>query len=626
MSQNKSWVDDPKLLTAAARRMQTEHSGANGETRAYQRLYYQKPVVDGSTTLIGQESGIVVNDILRRHGGNLTAEVIDAGISLLCKKLQPKVLPVGGDFSLQQSCKQLSRCIDGVAEQSEWLREFTHVVRSGTISRAGFAKVYVDSSTNEIRTMGLNNLCVYWPQDTTRVPREIIVCYPVPKRKLRADFPKDVEGQDTAERIEKLTTWRPPPVVGVDDSVARAEIDTVCVVEAWSLANGPQDPGRHSIVAGSMVLFDEEYHLDVHQVIKFSWKPSETGFAGVPLTRTIGPYDLARKRLLIRVLSQLDGAVPWLLHDDETEVVVSDLDFQRVSYPRGSTAPQVVVPNPVSEQVLKQLQVFREDAFKEAHINENAASGNIPAQLKSAVAQFAWIDTVQGAILPQQESWQDLWKAAAAVAVALAPNRKVRARMGEMLEELKLPNMPRDRFQISLGVGSGLPTTLSGKLEALQQIQAAVPGALDNSDVLRHIGIPDVAQLSDRLLATRTWAEKALEGARDEGRFRMPSRLLGPEGLQAMHRIGCQEYLLADQKNMLANTDYYPPVNMELMRREILACEYLLGMAPTAPPPPAPLPAPTVMAPGPEVAPAPPMAPAPAPLPPAPPAPGVMTA
>lgn len=577
----KTWIDDPTLLMPTVRRLEREHAPRVNENRRYQRLYYAKPFISGDSAVLGDADGSHMYDLLRRHGANLTAEVIDAGIALLCRKLKPLVLPVGGDYETQTACKRIGRVVDGVAESGEWLSEFTEVARAGMIGDAGFALIDVDRATDEIRAWKLDANYVFWPQDGTRKPRTIVVVLPIPKATLIAQHP------EFEAEINALPLWRPKKVVGVDDlGGSTADVDTVAVALGWALALGPKAPGRRVVACGDLILEDEPYTLDIHQVIKFSWKPSANGFAGVPLARTVAPYDLTNKRLLNRTLAALDGAVPWLLTEEESDVEsVSDVEFQRITYPRGSQPPQVVVPNPVSTQSLDRMEANRSAGFREAHINENAAQGQAPTAMKSAVAQFAWADSVQTVLLPQQEAWQKLWRDAAHVVTALLQtDKKVRVRFGDLLEEITLPKLPRDKYRITFGLVSGLALTVSGRLEQLQQIQAALPNKLDNEDVLRHIGLPDTQQLADRLLAPRELAEYIVQQALEKGDLIVPPRMLGADGMAALYRIASQEYCGALKRPR----NYYKREHLEVLRKVVLITDFLMK----APVMPAPAPAP----------------------------------
>lgn len=598
---NLTWVDDPSLLVSTARRFEREHAPRVNENRRYQRLYYQKPFVTAPE--MAQEDGVVVYDVLRRHGANLTAEVIDAGIALLCRRLKPKVSPVGGDYAHQTACTRLERVIDGVAEAGKWLSVFTEVARAGMYGDVGFALIDVDEKDNRCKAWKLDQNYVFWPLDATTVPRQLVIVMPVPKRTLKARYALTEDGKrDLAmeKKIDALPTWRPKRVVGVDDIGAGAEVDTVALVIGWCLPEGPNMPGKKTVAAGDLVFSDDPYELDVHQVVKYSWKPNANGFAGVPLTRTLAPWDLTNKQILKRTLNALDGAVPWLLHEEENDIeAVSDVEFQHVTFPRGGVAPTVVVPNPVSTQALDRLEDNRSSAFREAHINENAAQGQAPNGIKSAVAQFAWADAVQTVLLPQQEAWQEMWKDAAYIVTALmATNKKARVRVGEILEEVDIPDLDRSKYEISFGLISGLALTVSGRLEQLTQIQAALPNKLDNEDVLRHIGLTDTKQIADRLLAPRELAEYIVQQALEHGEMITPPRAMGPDGLAALYRIASQEYCGALKKPR----NYYPRKHLEVLRRVMAAAAWLQKApnAATAMAAPAPiLPLPTVpMGPG----------------------------
>lgn len=572
------WRHQPDLLMPAVKAFERQHAPRVNENRRMQRLYYQKPFVAADRTVLADADGAQMYDILRRNGANLTSEVVDAGIALLCRRLQPKILPVGGDHEHQEACRRIGEVVSGVSDAAEWLAEFTEVARAGSVNDIGFALIDLDPIDDEIKCWKLDQDYVFWPLDATRVPQELAIVLAVPRETIRARYVGTTAMPGlppiTDELINAIPTWRPKKVVGVDDLGGSAsDVDTCALAIGWVLALGDKHPGRKTVMAGDLLLADAPYLLDIHQVVHFSWKPSAKGFAGVPLTRAVAPYDLTNKRLLARTLAALDGAVPWLLVEEENDIeAVSDVEFQRVTYPRGSQPPTVVVPNPVSTQALDRMEANRSAAFREAHINENAAQGQAPSGIKSAVAQFAWADAVQTVLLPQQEAWQRLWRDAAHVVVALMQTSKAaRVRMGDRLEEVELPSISRDKYRITFGLVSGLSLTVSGRLEQLTQIQAALPNKLDNEDVLRHIGLPDTQQLADRLLAPRELAEYIVSEALKHGRVITPPRMLGPDGLAALYRIATQEYCGALKRPR----NYYKRDHLEALRKITLICDHL---------------------------------------------------
>jgi hypothetical protein len=571
----KSWIEDPKLLEGMAKTLESEHASRLAESKSYLRMYYNRPVVSADYSRPYREHAVF--EALRdRHGGNLTREVIDGAAANICRPLSAEVLPKGVEFELEQGCRQASRLIEGVYDNSNFLAIGKRAFKDGCTADIGPVKGLIDPEANEIKFERLNPLQTYWVDNGTDNPRTVLTTTSISRDELAARYPRH------KGKIMDMTPWSPPLVVGVDQPQARRRNpNTVKVVEAWCRAIG-NDMGRHSVTVGDIVLEDETWEHEITPVFRFVWTTDFTGWGGLPLARIVGDYDNANRRLLKMMYAGLEGAVPWLVSHEDSEVDgVSDVEFQNVKY-AGSTPPTVYMPQTVSPEVIAQIERNYARAYAEGGVNQNMATGSAPARYTSAVAQREFVDIANTRLLDAQQQWQQLWSDGAKVVVMLAQQAKkthVRVKGANYYESVSFPKLSRDKYKVNFGLSSGLSLTPAGRLQELEDLRQA--GVIDTADVLRHLDLPDTRALADRTNAPRDLVMKQIGMALNEGKFEMPSAMQG-EGLGALVKIGGEEF----QRARLQGN--YPAANMEVLRRLIKAAEARLAPPPQPPAPPSP--------------------------------------
>jgi len=569
---NKTWLEDPKLLDSVAKRAERKLASLIAEAKGYLRLYWDRPVLGRDVDYSRPYRELAVYDHLKnQHGNNLTAEVVDAACSILCRDMSAKVLPKGAEHDLRMGCKAASRLIDGVFDNSDFLAMGTECARDGMTAPIGPAKGYIDRDAEEIRFERLNPLDVWWVEDGSPNPRTVGTTTAVPKDKLRAMYPKHWA------RIKDMKTWAPKPVMGVDPPTSSDSGDgnTVKVVEAWCRALGPDNPGRHTIVCGDVVLEDEKWLHEITPIIRFRWSPDFRGYAGRSLARIVGKYDAANRRLMRMVYAGLASAVPIVIHQEDEEVELSDVEFQRVTFK--AVEPKVVVPQVVSPEIIAQLERNRTLAFAEGGVNQGMATGNAPARYTSGAAQREYVDIANSRLLGAQKQWERFWRDGAQVVVMLAQQAKklhVRVEGANYYEAVSWPRLSKDKMVINFGLTSGLSLTPAGRKQDLADLQEM--GLIDTPEIARSLGLPDTEALADRLNAPRDLIARQVSRALDHGQFEMPS---GVQDLNALIAYASQEY---DRARLQGN---YPPANLEQLRRLIKAANARLKAA--APPPPA---------------------------------------
>lgn len=571
---SKTWLDDPKLLHDVARRAQKKQSSRDAENKAYLRAYWDRPVLGRGVDYSRPYRELAVFEHLReQYGNNLTAEVVDAALSILCREMAAKVSPKGADFDLAQGCKAASRLIDGVFENCDFLSVATDCARDGMTADIGPAVGVIDREQEEIRIERRAPGDVWWVDDGTDNPRTLGTTTAVPRDKLRADYPK------LWAEIKDKPAWSPKPIVGVDLPASSDALDgnSVRVDEAWCRALGEKAPGRHTIVCGDVVLEDEEWVHEITPVFRFRWSPDYRGYGGRSLARIIGKYDAANRRLMRMVYAGLAGAVPWLIYQEDEELEISDVEYQRVPYK--TQPPQVVIPQAVSPQIIEQLKENRTLAFSEGGVNQGMATGNAPARYTSGAAQREYVDIANTRLLLAQKSWERFWDDAAKVVVMLAQQaRKVHVKVegADYYESVSWPRLAKDKYRVSFGLASGLSLTPAGRKQDLADLKDM--GLIDTAEVARSLGLPDTQEIANRLNAPRELVMRQVSKALDHNVFEMPSAMQGADQLQALVKVAGEEW----QRARLQGN--YPAANMECLRRLWKAAQARIQPPPSPPP------------------------------------------
>lgn len=587
---DRSWTEDPARLPSVVARLEREHSPSSNLDRQLLRLYYQRPllsgVVDADRPLRDQLSTF---DSLRAQGFNLTREVVDAASARVCRPLTAVVDSVGGDFAVQRACEQLSAILDGVLQSVEWPEVAARCWGGGGSStcRLGPAMFWVDTTGDapEVRCRRLNPLLVLWPEDGCDEPTYVLVSTPVPRRRLMAEYPA------MRDRIASLPAWRPVGIVGVDSTGMRTEAQTIRVVDAWSPKIGRTNGTylRAALAGGGgaePVILEKSraWPYEFLPIVRSVWDHDYQSWGGVALGRILAPYHLRTNEMIAKIFASLQACVPKLLTHDASDVEgISDLEYERIIW-SGVHEPKIVVPQAVSQDVVAQLQALRERAFAEAGINPQAAAGSRPTGLNSAPAQQAWIEIVDQRMLRQQQQWERLWRQAARVVVGLLADyyteHQVRARAPgstglRLVDWSEVADLKKHQYEIRFELTSQLSATVSGRLEEVDRLQKL--GLADVPDVARHLRIRDTEQLARRLNAPRDLAEQQVHLALSEGKVSTPGGLQSQEDLQALVRIGSQEYQRAQLNGVT------PWRHLEALRRVVQLARARLETAAPAP-------------------------------------------
>lgn len=512
-------------------------------------------------------------DVVDELGYNQFLEVSDACTARICHPLRPRVEPVASKPDIQRACSMLNRLQDGVIETCNLLAESTSAWEDSYCTPLGFVLFGTDEKTSEIWARRTNPLQWYWRRDEGRNP--IHLCFEdyVSRVVLVNQYP------DSEEAIITADNESPETIEGVDPPTT-GNADTVRVCHVWRREIG-DEAGKYVIAVGRHVLNGDtddngnhqgvEWPYDFFPVAVFRNRWDHSGFGGVPMGRHIAPHHIAINRLARTADEGFKGAIPFVLeHRDARLSARSNVPFHRETW-EGGVPPQVIVPNAVSDQLLRRIDYHDAKAYALAGINKALAAGQAPKGVVAAVAMREIVELADARANEYQKQWEAGWEMAGHVIVALANElKKVKVRSAskgssaqQLISEIDVTKIKLDRndYRIRYGITSALSETVSGLLSDLNEFKDL--GFVTPVKMAIALGdkVPDLQAWLDEDTAPYRLAQKMVQEALDEGTISVPpSKMMGKEGLDSIIVIGQKAWCQA-----MINPDQVSPENLQAL-------------------------------------------------------------
>lgn len=567
----ESWKTDPRALPRVYKALETGDNAADMQLdRQTLYNYFDRPIAD--TRIVGEilsEKAIYVN------GWNLTREVVDTAVAVICRDVSVSVLPVGADGTQAQNCEQLTRLSDGIDDIAQFKRKAIRVARTAMLCRFGVLKGYVLNGEIGCDWVNPMNLCVRYGNDVD-VP-EVFEARAVPRAVAKKLYPRH------AASIANAPSYREEPISGVEPSTYRSA-DSIRIYEAVSPKIG-DEPGKHIIALEDGTVLNpgqQKWDMKISPYVFMQWMPSWRGVAGKSLASIIMAQHRQFNQIVANILACARGCVSrvWI-RDDEELAQQSDFPLEVCEF-NSTQPPKTDVVNAIPTQLFDMLERTRNQAFQMGGVSANMANGTRPQGLNSEPSQLTFLEIANVRAFEPQTRWQDFHADWMRLKMALANdayrNKEVRvmAPGSKMLELIKWPkDFDEDKYVYRPSLASGLPLTLSGKLQTLQHIHALAPQEFTGGDMIRALGMPDIEATRDLVNASRDLAQDMVDDCLQRGQTVVPSEIQGVEGLETFIRIGSQSW---SREQVFRQ---YPDANSELLRRAILHAKERLGQMST---------------------------------------------
>jgi hypothetical protein len=542
-------------LAAEANRVMNDDTARISRLESYLRLY------GGTKARVlrpWQNPAHVDSDVLGGNADALRLNVVKAAIDTVTAKVgkirpRPTFLTDGGDFSMQMRAKNLQRFMDGAYHQSDCYEAGLGLFRDAMICGTAALHTYRHGKRICVEQTPIWELYVDRADALYGKPRCLYRIKWVAQNQVRTLYPKARHAE-----VDKAAT----------ESGTRDNPGYVRVVEAWCLPTCPADEcgqyekradakdyafdrcamnGRHVVLAGDIVVADEDWAYPSFPYVFLHWSKPQQGFWGdsaicevaglqVEINQTLQSIQEAQKKVGAPMVFMHPSALisPMEVGNLIAQVYKVETDVSL------DEAIKVVTPQSVHPQVMQHLWMLYSKAFEilsDGYVIR-APNGRAAIQLK----------------------WGDV-------------------------------NIDEDGFVMQVFPTSVLPTTPAAKIQEVERLSEA--GWISPQEARRLLDFPDMRADTDLATADRDNLSRQLELMLEQGEPVMP------EPYQDLE----QAVRVATQSILRAHIDGVPEERIDLVRDFITMAEALLKRtqtpnpampAPTADAAAAPAQAPTV--------------------------------
>ncbi len=567
-----SWTKEPERVHQVVDAVQQTHATNAVLGRCLGRQYWNRPLSAELVPDVNHRDARsmrgAMNRVLSELGFNVTREVVDAFIARVCRPLACKLITIGADNKLQNQATKLTRYIDSSFKS---LNVHNTLERMGvdacSIMGFGAGKVDFDSVADEMTFDRLDPFGVFFRIEEGERPSQMFTRTAVPREKLCDENPGK-----KADAIARLPKWRRTPIAGIEPTTSDTA-DTVRVDEAWKLTRG-SIIGKHVVACTNVVIANDPYPHDFHQIVLLRFFPEFSGAGGVALGRMISPHHRWRNQLLQMIAQSLSGALPRrMMHTDTICEDYGDIAWQDVKW-SGTQPPQLDVPNPVPQQVFEMFDRTSDGAYRQVGVSQSMSAAQMPAGITSGQAIRDYAGFADDRLQSPSERWKtahiDVAKPLIGLSADAFKGRSVvmRAPGADFLEEIKWSDvdMKRSKYRAEFTITSGLSGTVTAKIQQLVDLQGI--GLADAIVLAKGLAddLPDCAALFDRLTAPLDLATRMVEDALN-GEYTPPSANLGPDCINYILQIGTQMNCRA-----LINKRHTPE-QMECLRKLLRAAQ-----------------------------------------------------
>lgn len=391
----------------------------------------------------------------------------------------------------------------------------------------------------------------------------------------------------------------------------------VRIVEAWKRAHGTKPPeeeaseadstddgnedaveapeyeaGRHMVTVGEQIVVDEEWEWDDFPLDVGVFDENAVGVWGNGAIRMLraDQLELIKEQEVLRRAHEMASAMVAQVQDAEAGPTKMSNDYVRVERYKNAAA-QYVNPPPVHQERYQYIDTIWKRAYDKMGISQFLAAGTSQPGKTSAVAIDASSEMQSDRLALCSQMWESMivtgakwwWRFTKELARAgVKPTWKAIQR--GVWRELVFEDLDGE-YEIRPFPSSLFGQTVSGRLnKAMQAVQA---GWIEKDDALQAIDVPDLAPITDLILAPRRYMENLVDNILEKGDYKAPTPYIDPAAMQSYAR---NRYLLA-----LSDESNYPEEHLALLRRLIDSLSPSPAQAATTPAPaPAgqPMPAP----------------------------------
>lgn len=418
--EDKNWWDEPAdkigaCVANVVNRIDQVNSGYRQRMMRYARMY-------GSMENLGLTSSFNTNYSNTQTNNLPTYNIIQSGLDTIASKIvrdnpAPYFITSGADyFTKLRAEKQTQFVQGGFAEMGLYdLANNRTFYDAGTYGLGAIQFEYEDWTDDKKITCNwvfIDELKID-PFDSARgLPRSLHRNRMIQKELLLNRFRKNSGAGSSAE--DKIT-WIEESATNAANRFQSVDtvIDYVVYTESWHLANGKENPGRHTITLGDKLLLDEEYLEEDYSgcmaFFQYMRKPVGMRGRGIPETIQSGQFEINKILLAIQQAQELQ-ARPVIITDNDAKISSDSLLNNRIArlikIKSGTRPPIFMTPVAMNAEVYQHLQNWMNWCREEIGITQTSQSGAVRPGVDSAVAMREAVDIESTRYVQVAKNWE----------------------------------------------------------------------------------------------------------------------------------------------------------------------------------------------------------------------------
>jgi hypothetical protein len=522
---------------------------------------------------------------------NVTANAIDALVAKATKnKAKATMTTMDGDCDAQEKAKLMELFSRGQFHQTKFYKMFPGVVLDACIFGTGFIKTLVteDGKFRNERTFPFEVIT----DDRGAMygePLHLIQRKYYDKDVIADRFLRPLSKEDAQYNSIKLAVESAAGDYDEDDFDYDGTCDQMLVYESWRLPISKRVKGKHILsIRGAELSFDDW---------KYSWTPlsklcpmhEQSGFWGTGFCEKLIGIQAEINRLLrdIQRAMHLIAKPHWMM-ESSSKVLAQNLNNDMATIIRysGATPPQVYVPQAMSSEVYEHLQFLYRTAYEITGISQLSAQSQKPAGLNAAVALREFRDVESERFTDFLRNCEETTLEVAEKQIALArelPSSQLKAKTdfgGYKTVTFKDVDLG-ENVMIQVQPTSILPSTTTGQLQFMNDLNQATGGAIPAEEMLEQLNWPDVESFVKKKNAWKRVLDRNIMIMRS-------GKQIFPEPYDKLEIV----YPYVADAYQVAKLDGVPEAGLECMRRYLDKCIEKMTPPVPAPPPGGALPPP----------------------------------
>lgn len=505
-------------------------------------------------SLTGKEHSKTNGRAFTNRKNNLKLNVVKSCVDTVCAKISKNKSEIrfttdGADYDLQEKAKLATKYMDGLFEASNFYKEAQQAFRDSAIFDIGAVRIFVEDDKINVKRILPDEILIDEKDGFYNDPSEIHLYRFVNYFRLIELYPKyKVQIKSSMES-------------GGD----------VMVMESWKKRH------KHCITVQNCTLFVEDYEKDFFPIIEMKYDPDLVGSRGMSLAQELAPIQLEINKLLFQISRGLEGAVPRVFFEAESQInklQYTDEIWSGFTY---SHNPPVFMPTSAfTGETYSFLWQLVQQAYQITGVSQLSASSQIPKGLESGAAIREYQDVETQRFSLQALNWEDFLTRSAKVMLDMSrdlaksnPKFSIKlidgANQMQNIQWLKDLNLEEDQYILKAFPVSSLPQTPAGRLSWILEMMGK--GLItEKATALKLLNVPDLEKFVSLETAGIDIINLTISLILKDGIYEPPNKYIPLE----------QASLLAHQALLVAQKQNRPSDRLDLLRMWIDECDQLL--------------------------------------------------